>query len=79
MATRPTDPRATHEVSNQSVPFADVNLFELDLALTEALEREGAGWAVDRARVPRDHALRAAVPADRPGLTSDRASRLPPG
>src|ERR671929_199379 len=40
----------THDVLNQSVPFEDVNLFELDLALREALEREGAGWAVDRAR-----------------------------
>src|SRR5919206_243600 len=40
----------THDVLNQSVPFEDVNLFELDLALREALEREGAQWAVDRAR-----------------------------
>jgi putative acyl-CoA dehydrogenase len=40
----------THEVLNQSVPFEDVNLFELDLPLREALDREGAGWAVDRAR-----------------------------
>src|ERR671929_1714295 len=46
MQTRPP----THEVTNQSVPFEDVNLFELDLPLREALEREGAGWAVDRAR-----------------------------
>ena len=41
---------ATHEVLNQSVPFEDVNLFEADLALREALEREGGGWAVDRVR-----------------------------
>jgi putative acyl-CoA dehydrogenase len=40
----------THEVTNQAVAFEDVNLFELDLPLREALEREGAGWAVDRAR-----------------------------
>src|SRR4051812_23852547 len=46
MQTRPP----THEVTNQSVPFEDVNLFELDLPLREALERDGAGWAVDRAR-----------------------------
>src|SRR5215210_7730963 len=46
MQTRPP----THEVTNQSVPFEDVNLFELDLPLREALEREGAGWAIDRAR-----------------------------
>jgi putative acyl-CoA dehydrogenase len=41
---------ATHEVLNQSTPFEDVNLFEHDPALQEALAREGAGWAVDRAR-----------------------------
>src|SRR3954470_24466604 len=46
MQTRPP----THEVTNQSVPFEDVNLFELDQPLREGLEREGAGWAVDRAR-----------------------------
>ena len=40
----------THEVDNQSVPFEDVNLFDTDVALQEALEREGAGWAIDRAR-----------------------------
>src|SRR5919198_6575609 len=40
----------THDVLNQSVPFEDVNLFETDRALREGLEREGAGWAVDRAR-----------------------------
>jgi putative acyl-CoA dehydrogenase len=40
----------THEVLNQSVPFADQNLFELDVAMQEALEREGGGWGVDRAR-----------------------------
>jgi putative acyl-CoA dehydrogenase len=43
-------PTLTHDVLNQSVPFEDVNLFDSDLALREALEREGAGWAVDRAR-----------------------------
>src|ERR671934_2771924 len=43
-------PTLTHDVLNQSVPFEDVNLFESDLALREALEREGAGWAVDRVR-----------------------------
>src|SRR3954452_13818574 len=43
-------PTLTHDVLNQSVPFEDVNLFDTDLALREALEREGAGWAIDRAR-----------------------------
>src|SRR3954452_14357477 len=42
--------RGTHEVLNQSVPFEDVDLFGLDLALQEALDREGAAWAADRVR-----------------------------
>jgi putative acyl-CoA dehydrogenase len=35
----------THEVFNQAPPFADVNLFDCDPALREALAREGAAWA----------------------------------
>ncbi|MFL5894996.1 MAG: acyl-CoA dehydrogenase family protein [Thermoleophilaceae bacterium] len=47
----PTSNRAvTHEVLNQPPPFEDRNLYELDLALQEALEREGGSWGVDRAR-----------------------------
>jgi len=42
--------RGTHEVLNQSVPFEDVDLFGLDVALQEALDREGASWAIDRVR-----------------------------
>ena len=42
--------RATHEVLNQAPPFVDVNLFETDVPLREAVEREGGGWAVDRLR-----------------------------
>src|SRR5688500_12283469 len=38
------------DVLNQSVPFEDVDYFEADVPLREALEREGAGWAVDRVR-----------------------------
>lgn len=37
-------------VSNQSVPLEDVDPLALDPALGEALEREGAGWAVERVR-----------------------------
>src|ERR687887_786670 len=40
----------THDVINQSVPFEDVDLLAADVPLQEALEREGAGWAVDRVR-----------------------------
>ena len=40
---------ATHEVFNQPPPLLDYNLFTADRALSEALQREGAGWAVTRA------------------------------
>jgi putative acyl-CoA dehydrogenase len=40
----------THEVFNQAPPFADVNLFDCDPALQEALLREGGGWAADSLR-----------------------------
>jgi putative acyl-CoA dehydrogenase len=46
----PLTDRRTHEVLNQPPPFADVNMFDADLALREGLEREHAGWAVDRVR-----------------------------
>jgi putative acyl-CoA dehydrogenase len=38
------------EVLNQPPALQPVNLFEVDLALREGLEREGGGWGVDRAR-----------------------------
>ncbi len=41
---------ATHEVSNQPPPLEGHNAFEADPALREALEREGGGWGLDRAR-----------------------------
>ena len=42
--------RGTHDVINQSVPLEPANLFELDVPLQEALERENGAWGVDRAR-----------------------------
>jgi len=36
----------THEVINQSTPLVDYNLFDQDKALKEAVEREGASWAI---------------------------------
>ncbi len=45
----PAAPFHTHEVANQVPPLADRNLFEDNVALVEALEREGAGWARERA------------------------------
>jgi putative acyl-CoA dehydrogenase len=38
------------EVLNQAPPLQPVNLFDVDLALQEALAREGGGWGIDRAR-----------------------------
>ena len=35
----------THTVKNQAPPLVDINLYELDVALKEAVNREGAGWA----------------------------------
>ena len=38
------------EVLNQAPPLQPVNLFEVDLALREGLEREGGDWGIERAR-----------------------------
>src|SRR5919198_1164166 len=40
----------THEVLNRAPPLVGYNAFEEDRPLVEAFEREGAGWARDRAR-----------------------------
>ncbi|MBV8956916.1 MAG: acyl-CoA dehydrogenase family protein, partial [Solirubrobacterales bacterium] len=48
MATVTLDP--ARAVLNQPPPLEPINLFEVDIALQEALEREGGGWGVDRAR-----------------------------
>ena len=45
----PAAPFHTHEVANQVPPLAGRNLFADKLPLVEALEREGAGWALGRA------------------------------
>ncbi len=37
----------THRVFNQPPPLQDYNLLRADLALSEAVSREGADWAVD--------------------------------
>jgi putative acyl-CoA dehydrogenase len=39
----------THEVSNQAPPLEGVDVFSSNLPLVEALEREGGGWARERA------------------------------
>src|SRR3954454_2297201 len=40
----------THEVTNQPPPLVDYDLFSANRPLVEALEREGGGWAKDRAQ-----------------------------
>jgi putative acyl-CoA dehydrogenase len=40
----------THEVRNQPPPLEPYNAFDADLALQEALGREGGAWGVDRVR-----------------------------
>ncbi len=42
-----TDPHSTHEVLNQSPPFEDVNIYTSDVALGEAVAREGGDYAVN--------------------------------
>jgi putative acyl-CoA dehydrogenase len=46
----PTGLDPVRSVLNQPAPLQPVNLFEVDSALKEALEREGGGWGLDRAR-----------------------------
>jgi len=41
-------PLSTHEVTNQSVPLEDYNLYKADTALREAIHREGTAWAEDK-------------------------------
>src|SRR3954469_22396165 len=47
IATPPS--HATHEVTNQVPPLENRNLFLDNAPLVEALEREGGGWARERA------------------------------
>jgi putative acyl-CoA dehydrogenase len=41
---------STHDVTNQAPPIAPYNVFDADLPMREALEREGGGWGIDRLR-----------------------------
>ena len=51
MATVPTSsPSVTHEVLNQAPPFLGVNAYDADIALREAVVREGGAWGEDRLR-----------------------------
>ncbi len=44
-----TAPWRTHEVLNQAPPLVDWDVFSTNTPLVEALEREGGGWARERA------------------------------
>jgi putative acyl-CoA dehydrogenase len=48
MATRERQAFGNHEVANQPPPLLDLNLFEADTVMREAVRREGAGWAEER-------------------------------
>jgi putative acyl-CoA dehydrogenase len=63
----------THEVINQPTALADYNLFEADLALQEAVSREGAGWAEDAL-----HAFGARVGTAEYLELGELANRYPP-
>src|SRR5690606_25179195 len=65
--------RITHEVTNQPPPFTDVNLYDRDPALMEALRREGAGWAEERVRAMGEFAGSA-----RAQKLAEQANRFPP-
>ena len=42
--------RDTHTVDNQAAPLVPYNVFEADLALREAIEREGGAFGIERLR-----------------------------
>jgi putative acyl-CoA dehydrogenase len=42
-------PWQTHEVANQAPPLEGVDVFSSNLPLVEAMQREGGGWASERA------------------------------
>ena len=53
---------ATHEVINQPKALADYNLFEKDIALREAVLREGAGHASESLTHPLFHSKVLVIP-----------------
>ena len=63
----------THTVTNQPPPLQDYNLFETDPGLVEALDREGAGWAVRGVRLMGEEAGTAQTIA-----SASAANRHPP-
>ena len=69
----PPPRRVSHDVLNQAPPYEGLNLYEIDVALREAVHRHGAGWAEARL-----HAWGATVgSAEHQQLAAD-ANRFPP-
>ncbi len=64
---------ATHEVTNQPAPFEDINLYQADRPLQEAVQREGGAWAADACNALGERAGSAAVQE-----WSERANGNPP-
>jgi putative acyl-CoA dehydrogenase len=64
---------ATHDVTNQPPPLEGYDVFGADAALVEAVEREGAGWAVDDL-----HALGRLAGSPEPIRWGFEANRYPP-
>lgn len=69
----PASPFATHEVANQSEPLEGVNLYAVNLAIQEAVAREGAAWS-------QEELLAAGAELGSPGWRSrgEDANRNPP-
>ncbi len=70
---RPMTVLGTHEVTNQPPALGGTNLYDADPVLREALHREGAGWAEDKAR-----ALGADAGSERVAEWADAANRHVP-
>ena len=66
---------ATHEVLNQAPPLEGRNLFADNAPLVEALDREGGGWA--RERAARRRARSGAASRSRWGVAGQRAPARP--
>ena len=62
---------ATHRVLNQPPPLAEYDPFAADVALAQALTREGGEWGLERVR---DLAIAARVALDE----RSRGAQLPP-
>ncbi|MFI5399793.1 MAG: acyl-CoA dehydrogenase family protein [SAR324 cluster bacterium] len=69
----PFVPFSTHQVLNQVAALPDYNAFASDRALSEAVVREGAGWAQDRLR-----AFGGVVGSERVRALAAQADRNPP-